>query len=92
MSSAKVRKRLHNRKNSRLKTKEKMIELVHTLLHVHFKILVVRVDLCIMRTPESLINHNISSEQWKSEQDSQFILKALERLNENARMKPDTSY
>ncbi|KCY24704.1 hypothetical protein J635_0114 [Acinetobacter baumannii 233846] len=45
-----------------------------------------------MRTPESLINHNISSEQWKSEQDSQFILKALERLNENARMKPDTSY
>lgn len=43
-------------------------------------------DLGIMRSPESLINHHISSNQWKSEQDSQFILKALERLNENARM------
>ncbi|MCY3197920.1 inovirus-type Gp2 protein [Acinetobacter baumannii] len=86
MSSAKVRKRLHNRKDSRLKTKEKMIELVHALLHVHSKILVVRVDLGIIRTPESLINHHISSDQWKSEQDSQFLLKALERLNENARM------
>ncbi|MFV5376335.1 YagK/YfjJ domain-containing protein [Acinetobacter calcoaceticus] len=85
-SSTKVRKRLHNRKNSRLKTKEKMIELVHALLHLHSKIFVVRVDLDIMRTPESLINHQISTDQWQSEQDSQFILKALERLNENARM------
>ncbi|MFL1511685.1 inovirus-type Gp2 protein [Acinetobacter baumannii] len=86
MSSAKVRKRLHSRKNSRLKTKENMIELVHALLHVHSKILVVRVDLGIMRTPESLINHHISTDQWQSEQDSQFIIDALKRLNENARM------
>ncbi|MGR2923025.1 hypothetical protein [Acinetobacter sp. 1125_18A] len=85
MKSAKVRKRLHNRKYKRLKTKEKMVNLVHALLHVHSKILVVRVDLGIMRSPESLINNHISSEQWKSEQDSQFILDSLERLNENAR-------
>ena len=85
MNSAKVRKRLHNRKEKRLKTKEKMVNLVHTLLHVHSKILVVRVDLGIMRSPESLMKHKISSNQWKSEQDSQFILKALEQLNENAR-------
>ncbi|MDS7931569.1 inovirus-type Gp2 protein [Acinetobacter sp. V102_4] len=85
MSSSKVRKRLHNRKASRLDTKESMINLVHALLHVHSKILVVRVDLGIMRAPESLINHHISSDQWRSEQDSQFIIKALERLNENAR-------
>lgn len=85
MKSAKVRKRLHNRKDRRLKTKEKMVNFVHTLLHVHSKILVVRVDLGIMRSPESLINNHISSEQWKSEQDSQFIIDSLERLNENAR-------
>lgn len=85
MNSAKIRKRLHNRKDSRLKTKEKMVNLVHALLHVHSKILVIRVDLGIMRTPESLIKHDISFDQWESEQNSQFILDAIERLNENAR-------
>lgn len=86
MSSAKVRKRLYNRKDSRLKTKENMIELVHALLHVHSKILVVRIDLGIMRDPESLMNNHIPPDQWQSEQDSQFIIDALERLNKNARM------
>jgi len=85
MKSKIVRKRLYNRKMNRQNGKANCMALVNALLKIHSKLLIVRVDLGLMRNPESLAKHLVSPVHLASEHDSVFIVKALKRLNDNAR-------
>ncbi len=60
MESASIRKQLSSRASNRRRPKERCVQLVETLLKIHSRILVVRVDLGLIRDPAKLQERSIS--------------------------------
>ncbi|EMI6566537.1 hypothetical protein NO491_003667 [Acinetobacter baumannii] len=82
MKSASIRKQLSNRASNRRRPKERCIQLVETLLKIHSRILVVRVDLGLIRDPAKLQERAISPDFAQVEHDCEFMQKALARFYE----------
>lgn len=80
MSSASIRKQLSNRASNRRRSKERCVELVETLLKIHSRILVVRVDLGLIRDPAKLQQLAISTDFAQAEHDSEFMQESFIRF------------
>ncbi len=80
MSSASIRKQLSNRASNRRRSKERCVELVETLLKIHSRILVVRVDLGLIRDPAKLQQLAISTDFAQAEHDSEFLQESFIRF------------
>ncbi|WP_373883462.1 inovirus-type Gp2 protein [Acinetobacter pittii] len=82
MESASIRKQLSNRASNRRRSKERCIQLIETLLNIHSRILVVRVDLGLIRDPAKLQELAISPDFAQAEHDSEFIQESFIRFYE----------
>ncbi|MDP7809016.1 inovirus-type Gp2 protein [Acinetobacter baumannii] len=82
MESTSIRKQLSNRATNRRRSKERCIQLVDTLLKIHSRILVVRVDLGLIRDPAKLQERSISPDFARAEHDSELMQKSLTKLYE----------
>lgn len=80
MTSASIRKQLSNRASNRRRSKERCVQLVETLLQIHSRILVVRVDLGLIRDPAKLQERAIFPNFAQAEHDSQFMQESFIRF------------
>ncbi|MFP0711046.1 inovirus-type Gp2 protein [Acinetobacter baumannii] len=82
MESASIRKQLSNRASNRRRPKERCVQLVETLLKIHSRILVVRVDLGLIRDPAKLQERSISPDFAQVGHDIEFMQKSMARFYE----------
>ena len=80
IQSTSIRKQLSNRASNRRRSKERCVQLVDTLLKIHSRILVVRVDLGLIRDPAKLQQLAISPNFAQVEHDSGFIQESFIRF------------